>query len=112
MIGGNIFLELRLNNPTKNSIGETVDAWETVQRLKGWLDYQGGDSPRTSYNSKIQESTHFFICDYTPIDKRIKAENCMAVCDGKVYDVLIIDNPMGLNREIEIFLKYTGGQYE
>jgi hypothetical protein len=110
MIGGNTFLELQLNFPAKNGIGEAVDEWRTVQKLKGWLDYQSGDSPRTSYNSKIQESTHFFIGDYVPIDKRIEAENCIAVCDGKVYDVLIIDNPMGKNRQIEIYLKLTGGQ--
>ena len=110
MIGGNTFLELRLNLPTKNSIGESVDEWQTVQTLQGWLDHQSGDSPRTSYNSKIQESTHFFICDYVPIDERIEAENCTAVCDGKVYDVLIIDDPMGKHRQIEIYLKYTGGQ--
>lgn len=110
MIGGNTFLELQLNLPVKNAIGESVDNYQTVQRLKGWLDYQSGDSPRTSYNSKIQESTHFFIGDYVPIDKRITEENCMAVCDGKVYDVLIIDNPMGRNRQIEISLKLTGGQ--
>ncbi len=108
MIGGNTFLELQFKQTTRNEIGEAVELWTTAQTIKGWLDYQSGDSPRTSFNSKIQESTHFFIGDYVAIDH--KPEQCRAVCNGEIFDVLIIDNPMGMNRQIEIYLKYTGAQ--
>ncbi len=117
MIGGNTLLELQVKQTSKNEIGEAVELWTTIQTLTGWLDYQSGDSPRTSFNAKIQESTHFFIGDYEPIDARltdeygnIQEEKIRAVCNGQVYDVLIIDNPMGMNRQIEIYLKYTGAQ--
>ena len=108
MIGGNTILELQRKTAAKNAIGEAVEAWETAQSLTGWLDYSSGESPRTSFNSKIQESTHFFIGDYVAVE--VKPEECRAVCNGEVYDVLIIDNPMGMNRQIEIYLKYTGAQ--
>ncbi len=110
MIGGNTSLELQVKETSRNEIGEAVELWTTAQTLTGWLDYQSGDSPRTSFNAKIQQSTHFFISDYVSIDTKIKPETCRAVCNGEVYDVLIIDNPMGMNRQIEIYLKYTGAQ--
>lgn len=107
MIGGNVNLALQRKQTTRNEIGEAVELWATVQNLVGWLDYQSGDSPRTSFNAKIQQSTHFFICDY--VDIRVKPENCRAVADnGDIFDVLIIDDPMGKHRQIEIYLKFTG----
>ena len=117
MIGGNTLLELQAKETTRNEIGEAVELWATVQTLTGWLDYQSGDSSRTSFNSKIQQSTHFFICDYTPLDAsltdeygNVREEKTRAICNGQVYDVLIIDNPMSMNRQLEIYLKYTGAQ--
>ena len=110
MIGGNITLDLQIKSTSKNSIGESVELWANLQTLTGWLDYQSGDSPLTNYNSKIKETTHFFICDYVPIDPLIKEENCRAVCKGEVYEVLVIDDPMEKHRQLEIYLKYTGAQ--
>ena len=111
MIGGNVNLSLQAKTTAKNAIGESVEDWATVQTLLGWLDYQTGDSPHTSFNSKIKQSTHFFISDYVEMDARVRdEEQCRAVVDGKVYEVLIIDDPMGRHRQLEIYLKYTGGQ--
>ena len=111
MIGGNKQAEIQISTTTDNVIAEQVKEWETVQTLKGWLDTQGGDSKYTTYNAKMQESTHIFLADYVELDNRIKnAENSRAVIDGKVYDIMLLDNPMELNLQWEIFLKYTGGQ--
>lgn len=110
MIGGNTFLELQAKTTAKNEIGEAVETWQTAQTLKGWLDYQSGDSSHTKFNAKTQESTHFFIGDYVKINPGITPESCRAVVDGKVYSVLVIDDPMGKHRQIEIYLKYTGAQ--
>lgn len=120
MIGGNITVSLQVKaGTTKNTIGERVPQWVDVVELTGWLDYQSGDARYTTYDAKIQESTHFFICDYVPIPDtlevegktvRVKAENARMVANSQNYDVLLIDNPMGLNKQLEIYLKYTGGQ--
>lgn len=110
MIGGNKLAEIQISTTTKNAIGEQVKAWETVQTLKGWLDLQGGDSKYTTYNAKMQESTHIFLADYVQLDSKITAENSRAVIDGKVYDIMLLDNPMEMNLQWEIYLKYTGGQ--
>jgi len=110
MIHGNTRAEIQISTTTKNAIGEQVKSWETVQTLFGWLDLQGGDSKYTTYNAKMQESTHIFLADYVQLSSKITAENSRAVIDGKVYDIMLLDNPMEMNLQWEIYLKYTGGQ--
>lgn len=110
-IGGNITMQIQVKSGvTKNAIGEQVPAWADAQQLTGWLDTMGGTSGYTAYNAKIQESTDVFMADYVPLAEGVKAEACRAIIDGRVYDMTYIDNPMGLNQHLEIFLKYTGGQ--
>lgn len=109
-IGGNINADIQIFGTSKNEIGEAVKSWETVQTLKGWLDLSGGDSKYSTYNAKIQESTHVFISDYVPLDSRISAENSRMLINGKTYDIMLIDNPMELCEQLEIYLKFTGGQ--
>lgn len=136
MIGGNIEAVIQLKtSTTKNQIGERIPQWEDVVKLKGFLDLSAGDSKYTTYNAKIQESTHIFICDYANIvalgtewqwDEidflnsfintkseetiQIISENSRLIINGKTYDVMLIDDPMGLHKHLEIYLKYTGGQ--
>lgn len=111
-IGGNTTAVIQISTITKNEIGEHMETWINAQTLKGWLDMSGGDSKYTTYNAKIQESTHIFIADYVPLDERISAENSRMTVKGKVYDILMIDNPMemGSGSQLEFYLKFTGGQ--
>jgi hypothetical protein len=108
MIGGNTIAEIQVSTTTMNAIGEAVQEWETVQNITGWLDLSSGDSKYTTFNAKIQESTHIFIADYVALD--VKAENSQLVVNGGRYDVMLIDDPMGMHKQLEIYLKYTGGQ--
>lgn len=110
MIGGNKLGMIEVCTTKKNDIGETVQLWTSIQALWGWLDLSGGDARYTTYNAKIQESTHVFICDYVELRDGITSENSRMVIDGKRYDVKLFDNPQERNRQWEIFLKYTGGQ--
>ena len=108
-IGGNITAEFKINVPTKNEIGENVANWITIQSINGWLDYLTGETNRTNYSAKIEESTHVFVADYIKLDSRIVAEKVIMVINNKKYDVTLIDNPMELNAQLEIYLKYVGG---
>ena len=119
MIGGNMTIKLQVKTLVQNGIGERVPVWHDVVDLIGFIDLSGGDSKHNSYNAKIQESTHMFICDYKHIPGtvevegktvKVKAENCSVVANTERYDVMLIDNPMNLNKHLEIYLKYTGGQ--
>lgn len=110
MIIGNINAEIQMYKSEKNEIGEAVKSWETVQTLKGFLDLRSGDSDYTSFDAKVEDSTHIFICDYTPLAGGVTAENSRMLIKGRTYDIMLIDNPMELNHSLEIYLKYTGGQ--
>lgn len=110
-IGGNITAFLQLKTGTvRNEIGEAVPQWTTLHTISGFLDLSSGDSRYSTYDAKIQESTHVFICDYLALDERIKAENSRLILNGKTYDIMLIDDPMELHRQLEFYLKYTGGQ--
>lgn len=118
MIGGNITVTLQVSTNTRNEIGESVKAWHDVTELFGWLDLSSGDSKYTTYNAKIQESTHVFVMDYKPIPDafevdgkvvKLSSENARLVANSKPYDVMLIDDPMEMHKQIEIYLKYTGG---
>ena len=110
MIGGNIKAIIQTYTTEKNKIGERLKVWADRQTLKGWLDLASGNSNYTAYASKVQESTHIFIADYVPLAAGIQAENSRMTINGKTYDIMLIDNPMEMNEQLEIYLKYTGGQ--
>lgn len=109
-IGGNLTATVQVCTTSKNEISEQVQTWTDVQNIKGWLDLSAGDSKYTTFNAKIQESTHIFIGDYVKLDSRINAENARMVIGGKRYDILLIDDPMEMHQQIEFYLKFTGGQ--
>ena len=111
-IGGNTTALIQVSTAAKNEIGELVKTWTDAQSIKGWLDFQSGDSRYTTYHAKLQESTHIFIADYVALDSRITAETARMVINGKRYDILLIDNPMemGSGSQLEFYLKFTGGQ--
>ena len=109
-IGGNTAATFQVPTVSKNAIGEHVETWQDVQTIKGWFDLATGSSAYNTYNAKVQESTHVFVADYVKLDSRIKAESSRVVINGKRYDVMLIDNPMELNAQLEILLKYTGGR--
>lgn len=105
-IGGNTDLILKSKNQVKNEIGEEVASWIEYKTIHGFLDFMSESTGRTNFNSKIVESTHVFVCDYIDIDKSIT--ELMAFHNNKQYEITYIDNPMGLNYHLEIFLKYIG----
>ena len=111
-IGGNVIAKLEYRSVKKNEIGEDVDVWQHGMSLVGWLDLVSGDSKYTTYNAKIQESTHIFIADFRQLGAERVAEISRMVIDGNNYDVMLIDNPMGMGKgsHFEIYLKFTGGQ--
>ena len=107
MIGGNITAVLQTKTTTKNAFGEKVETWNDVQLLKGFLDFTGGDgSYKSNFKGSVEETTHIFICDYDKVASSVLPTQSRLIVNGAIYDVLMIDNPMGLNQHLEIMLKY------
>ncbi|MGN0907629.1 MAG: head-tail adaptor protein [Bullifex sp.] len=105
MIGGNVKAELQVRSVEVNSIGERVETWTAKSVLIGFLDLAGGSVSYEAFNSKVQESTHVFICDYIPLDISIHSR---LLINKEIYDITLIDNPMNLNRQLEFYLKKVG----
>lgn len=136
-IGGNIqaLLQVKKENG-KNSIGERVNTWVDCTSILGWLDLSTGDSNHMTFSAKIQESTHVFLCDFTNLrnlstewvwnpfsfltgvisktDEQesvdITSDNARMVISNKVYEILLIDDPMEMHEHLEIYLRFIGGQ--
>lgn len=108
-IGGNTTGLLQVKSAISyNAIGEKELSWNTTNTLTGWLDMQSQLANRNTYYTKLEESTHIFMCDYVELDRTV--ENKRMLINNEVYDVLYIDDPMNLHQHLEIFLKYIGGQ--
>lgn len=136
MIGGNKIALIQVRDKgTRNKIGEIEHTWIDVVSLKGWLDYQSGQSEIANYSAKIQDTSHIFLCDFRSFkslsmewvwnpfnltngvihkseqgDKvDMTSDNGRIIIDGNVYQILLIDDPMNLHQHLEIYLKYVGG---
>ena len=109
-IGGNITGTIQTKSTTKNAIGESVKTWADAFILVGWLGMQSGESKRTNFNAKIEESTHVFLCDYHSGVYALAEQDTRMIIKGKEYDVLLIDNPDEMDEQLEIYLRKIGGQ--
>lgn len=139
-IGGNLTALLQVKDDgAKNEIGEVIHKWYDVTSLKGWLDLpnsMSNGSNYAAYSAKVQESTHIFVCDFRSLkdlsqewvwnpfsfidgiinknksDEKVDvtSENARMVVKGKIYQILLIDNPMEMNEHLEIYLRFVGGQ--
>ena len=115
-IGGKTTGTVQVNTAVKNAIGEAEKAWVNAFSHSGWLDLQSGDSKYSTHKAKIEESTHVFLCDYhsgiyalTIPDSKTKAvPDVRMIIKGMVYDVLLIDNPMEMDEQLEIYLRKVG----
>ena len=107
-IGGKTIGTVQTNVTAKNAIGEAVKEWADAFSHAGWLDLQSGDSKYSTNKAKIDESTHVFICDYHSGIYALAGEDCRMIIKGMVYDVLLIDNPMELDEQLEIYLRKVG----
>lgn len=104
-IGGNISATVQMKQTQRNSLGETVTKFKDFKTLTGYLDYISGESSTSAFNAKIEDSTHIFFCDYTELPEE---NNVCFVIKNKIYEVKLIDVPMGINHHMEIYLKYVG----
>lgn len=110
-IGGNIVAVVQIKaSDGKNSIGEAVISWEEAFTLVGWLGLQSGGSNRTTFNAKIEESSHVFLCDFNADVYALADSDTRMIIKGNMYDVLLIDNPDEMDEQLEIYLEKVGGQ--
>ncbi len=104
-IGGNIGAIVQIKQTQRNFLGETINEFKDLKTIKGFLDYITGESGTGTFNAKIEDSTHIFLCDYEELSEE---NNVRFLIDGKHYEVKMTDVPMGINHHMEIYLRYVG----
>jgi head-tail adaptor len=109
-IGGNITGIIQTKTTSKNAIGEAEQTWADSFSIVGWLSLQSGDSKRGTFNAKLEESSHVFLCDYHSSIYALADQDTRMIIKGKMYDVLLIDNPDEMDEQLEIYLRKIGGQ--
>lgn len=109
-VKGRTLCEIQTKSSTSNEIGESLNTWTDTISVHGVLGLQSGDSNRTTYDAKIAEATHVFICDYRADIYALADSDVRCIINGKMYDIKYIDNPDELDIHLEIYLKYVGGQ--
>ena len=107
-IGGNITATFQTKTTAKNEIGESVKTWANTFSHVGWLGLQSGDSKYNTHNAKLEESTHVFLCDYHSGIYALAGQDTRMIIKGKMYDVLLIDNPDEMDEQLEIYLRKVG----
>lgn len=108
-IGGNTQAVIQCKTSGgRNAIGEAQITWDDKYTLLGWLGLQNGENRRTTFNAKIEESTHVFLCDYHSDVYALADQDTRMIIKGNVYDVTFIDNPDELDEHLEIYLKKVG----
>lgn len=133
-IGGNVYGIIQVKTTEKNKYGEKVAAWHDVLSLRGFLDLSNGTADYQNANAKVQDSTHIFICDYTALSDvktgrlwdpfsfatgEIKTddgktvdvtnENARMHINSKYYAIQLIDDPLEMHQQFEIYLKFMEG---
>jgi hypothetical protein len=107
MIGGNIGAKLELCDPdAKDDMGVRDKSWIEGKALTGWLDFVSGGNVQV-VSKVLEQSTHVFICDWTELPAFGTGEARLSV-GGQSYDVVYVDDPMGLHRHLEFYLSYVG----
>lgn len=107
-IGGNITAVIQTKSTVKNAIGEAEKIWSDAFSHIGWLGLQSGDSKYSNFNAKLEESTHVFLCDFHSGIYALADQDTRLIIKGKMYDVLLIDNPDEMDKQLEIYLRRVG----
>ena len=107
-IGGKITGVIQTKTTVKNAIGESEQTWEDAFEQNGWLGMQSGEQKRSTFSAKIEESTHVFLCDFHSGIYALADQDTRMIIKGKMYDVLLIDNPDEMDEQLEIYLRKVG----
>lgn len=91
-----------------DGIGGFSSTWTEARTLYGYIDLlTGTDLPTGSLdNAFVENSTHVAIL---PDGGQVTDEDILEGPDGKKYDVIYVDDPVGVGHHLEVYLRRGGG---
>ena len=91
-----------------DEIGGVEEAWSDYMSVEGYIDLQNGsDLPSGSLNNAwVEESTHILVIPEMPAD--IIDDSMRVVGGDRWYDITYVDNPVGIDHHLELYLRYGG----
>lgn len=90
-----------------DGIGGYNYEWVNHLEIEGTLDQLNADEVLASEKLGIVSSHLFITFEIVDIIRKDRF-----IIDNEIYHVKNVDNPMNLNRQLEITLEYTGDTYE
>lgn len=113
MIGGNTIATIQVKEVGKNTIGEQAKRWVNLGTVLGFLDFVSNQN-ENPFRGKVQNTSHIFLCDHSRWvvagqGATVTPERIRMVVNNEVFNVLLIDDPMGMHQHLEIYLEYLGG---
>jgi len=98
---------IQTRNDVDDGIGGIEEGWDYYLEVDGYLDMMtGSDLPAGNKNSAfVEESTHVLIIPDIPPEA---LDDTMLVVgsDGRTYDITYVDNPVGVDHHLEVYLRY------
>lgn len=85
--------------------GEHYD-WKDLDEISGTLDQLSGEEILASDKLGVLSSHIFIIFEVVDVTTEDRF-----IIDGEIYRVTDVDNPMNMDRQLEIKLEYTGDKY-
>lgn len=84
---------------TDDGGGSKTETWTKLKNIKGLIVQNGGNERRMN-EKKTEISSHTLMCNKTDIKAIDRIE-----CGGSIYEVLSVDNPLGMNHHMEVDLQ-------
>lgn len=96
-------ITIQRSSSVPNGIGGYSQAWAThISDYDGVLDQLTGNE-RISADKVSLNSTHILIGQVVDVN-----ESDRVIHNNKIYEIKNVDNPMNMDRHLEILLEYKG----
>ena len=105
MFGATPFVvQHKINTP--DNVGGVVETWSNHMMIHGYIDLITGSDQNPIQNAFTEQSTHILVVPIfnTGITDKMRIVDAM----GRYYNITYVDNPVGLNHHLELYLTFGG----
>lgn len=90
---------------TTDGLGGSISVPKEICKVNGWIDLMSGTDDRRNQNAFTEDSTHVLITDGYSVGLSVITDKMVVSDTVKTYQITYVDNPLGINHHLEIYLK-------